>query len=105
MIDTTTTTIGLYCIKDKHAGMYLPPFLASSDDEAKRIVGDSIEPNSILARFPADFHLIRCGAFNSRTGLSRDPEDMVDDVLCSVTDIVRQAVIDETHAQEVFADA
>lgn len=101
MKNTKTSQLFIYSIKDLTIGMFLPPFLAPSDDEAKRIVAESVEPGSIAARFPADYHLVRCGVFDSGIGLSRDPEDNVSDVLCSLTDIVKPAIIAETIAQEV----
>ena len=91
---------GIYCIKDKHAGMFLPPFLASGDDEAKRIVGDSVEPGSVLGRYPADFQLIRCGTFDAKCGIVRDPAENLPDVLCSVTDIIREDVIAKSLEME-----
>lgn len=100
MTNTNSSTLGIYTIKDKHVSMYLPPFLSSSDDEAKRMVADSIEPNSMLARFPADYQLVRCGVFDSKLGLSRDPEDNIPDVLCSITDIIRQKVLDGTSCRQ-----
>lgn len=100
MMNFESANLGVYSIKDKHVGMYLPPFLASSDDEAKRIVSDSIEPNSVLARFPADYQLVRCGVFNSKIGLSRNPEDNVPDVLCSITDIIRDQILDQTSPND-----
>lgn len=100
-MNVESAVLGLYSIKDKHIGMYLPPFLASSDDEAKRVVSDCIEPNSVLARFPADYQLVRCGVFNSRSGLSRNPEDNIPDVLCSITDIVRDQIIDQSTCEPV----
>lgn len=101
MIHTTSSVFGIYSIKDKHIGMHLPPFLATGDDEAKRMVADSIEPNSVLARFPADYQLIREGTFDCKRGISHDPEDMIPDVLCSITDIIRQQVLDETTTQQI----
>lgn len=101
MTNMNSSKLGIYSIKDKHIGMHLPPFLASSDDEAKRIVADSIEPNSVLARFPADYQLIREGVFDSKRGISRDPDDCVPDVLCSITDIIRQKVLDETSTRQI----
>lgn len=100
MKDITNTMCGIYTLKDKHSGMYLPPFLASSDSEAKRIVGDSIEVGSVLGRYPADFHLVRCGTFDSKLGILRDPEENIPDVLCSVADIVREDVVIESISME-----
>lgn len=93
MTDFQTSTIGLYAIKDVNIGMYLPPFLCLSDDEAKRMVSDAIEPGSVLGRYPADFHLVRVGKFNSKSGISHYPADELPEVICSVTDIVRESVL------------
>ncbi len=84
--------INFYSIKDVGMNFFCPPFLANSDDDAKRMVRDSIEPNSVLSRFPRDYHLYRVGSMNSRSGI--DNNDLL--CICSVNDLVRPEVLAET---------
>lgn len=91
--------IGVYSIKDVHMNIFCPPFFAQSHDDAKRMIADAIEPNSILARFPADYHLYFCGCFDSAAGILAD--SIAGLCVCSITDLVRVAVLDATHSEEV----
>ena len=77
-----------YSLLDKPMNFFAPPFLASSDADAKRMVRDSIEPGSILSRYPADYHLYRLGSMSSVKGI----DDVFQDCVCSVNDIIRDDV-------------
>lgn len=77
-----------YSLKDVNMKFFAPPFLASSDVDAKRMVRDSIEPGSILSRYPADYHLYRVGSMSSLKGIDDGSQEM----LCSVNDIIRDDV-------------
>lgn len=77
--------INLYSIKDVGLNFFCPPFLAHSDDDAKRIVRDSIEKNSVLSRFPCDYHVYRVGSMSSVKGLDNNTLECI----CSVNDIIR----------------
>lgn len=77
-----------YSIKDVGMGFYCPPFLAHSDDDAKRMVRDSIEPGSVLSRFPRDYHLYRVGSMSSAVGI----DDNTSECVCSVNDLIRDEV-------------
>lgn len=85
MNSVNTSTLYFYSLKDVSLNFFLPPFLANSDVEAKRFIRDSIEPNSQLARYPADYHLYRLGVCTSDDGIVGN----VKECICSVTDIIR----------------
>lgn len=91
-----TNSVGIYSIRDKHIGCFAPPFMAFDDFDAKRMISDSIEPNSVLARFPVDYMLYRVGRFDSEHGLSVDSE-----AVCSIGDLIRESVILETDRPEI----
>lgn len=80
--------INFYSIKDVGMNFFCPPFLAHSDDDAKRMVRDSIEPDSVLSRFPRDYHLYRVGSMSSVAGIDNN----VQECLCSVNDLIRDEV-------------
>lgn len=60
-----------FTLFDSKAGYYLPPFLARSEAEAKRIVANIVDSNRELApsKYPADFTLFCIGAYNDETGM------------------------------------
>lgn len=90
--------INFYSLKDVGMNFFCPPFLASSDVEAKRMVRDAIEPNSTLARFPRDYHLYRVGSMSSENGI----DDNSTVCLCSVNDLIRPEILETTNIpQEV----
>lgn len=96
----TSNQVGLYSLYDKNIGMFCPPFFAQSDDDAKRMVADAIEVDSILARFPSDYLLYRCGTFDSAVGVF----DYSNTVLCSVLDIARREVVDKSRVNARLDD-
>lgn len=77
-----------YSIKDVGMNFFCPPFLANSDIDAQRMIRDSIEPNSVLARFPRDYHLYRVGSMSSVNGIDNNQMECI----CSVNDIIRAEV-------------
>lgn len=85
MNESAIERINFYAIKDVAMSFFAPPFLARSDGEAKSLIRNSIEPGSILSRFPADYHLYRVGGMNSQTGI----DDCESVCIASVTDIIR----------------
>lgn len=87
-MSATEQRVYFYSLMDKPMGFFAPPFLASSDADAKRMVRDSIEPGSILSRYPADYHLYRLGSMSSVKGI----DDGSQECLCSVNDIIRDDV-------------
>lgn len=95
-----TASINLYSIRDVQIGHFCPPFLAHSDNEAKSVVRDAMEVNSILARFPRDYQLYRIGVMTEAEGLTDNTKECV----CSVYDIARREVLDETASTEGGAD-
>lgn len=78
-------SINLYSIRDVDMGHYAPPFLASSDIEAKQIVRDAIQPQSALHLFPASYHLYRVGTFDAAVGRV---VDTTTECISSVGDLV-----------------
>lgn len=59
-----------YCVFDRKALIYSPPFYAHNDQVAMRTLRDAVaDPNSNLGRHSADFVLYRAGVFNDQTGV------------------------------------
>ena len=85
MNESAIERINFYSIKDVAMNYFAPPFQARSDAEAKSLIRNSIEPGSVLSRFPADYHLYRVGGMNSQTGI----DDCNAVCIASVTDIIR----------------
>lgn len=77
--------INLYSIRDVDMGNYAPPFLASSDIEAKQLVRDAIQPNSALHLYPGSYHLYRVGTFDGSVGRVTDTNT---ECIASVSDLV-----------------
>lgn len=90
-----TASIFLYSIRDVQIGHYAPPFLAHSDDEAKALVRDAMEANSILARFPRDYQLYRIGEMTEKEALVSNKTECV----CSVYDLARREILEATTAE------
>lgn len=87
------SSIKFYSIKDKHINMLTPPFMASSEEEAKRIVSDATEVGSQLAKFPEDYILCRVGDFDSDSGFN----DTRIVFVCSMRDVIRPEIIERTR--------
>lgn len=85
MNECVVERINFYSVKDVAMNFFCPPFQARSDAEAKALIRNSIEPGSVLSRFPADYHLYRVGSMNSSTGI----DDCTAICIASVTDIIR----------------
>lgn len=60
----------MYCIKDIKVGKFGVPFLATNDEEAKRIFSDLVlgSSESLIAKHPEDYDFYYLGVFDSRTG-------------------------------------
>jgi hypothetical protein len=78
-------TINLYSVRDVDMGHYAPPFLASSDVEAKQMLRDAIQPQSALHLFPGSYHLYRVGTFDAAVGRVIDTAT---ECIASVSDLV-----------------
>ena len=60
----------MYALLDTKAERCTPPFLASTDNEAARLVAISVARSGTLpAEYPEDFVLIRVGEWNEATGV------------------------------------
>lgn len=77
------TRVYLYSIKDIDAEVFAPPFLAYGDAEAKQLVRDAIEPNSMLHRYPTHYHLYRVAFMVPETGAVEAAKECI----CSVNDL------------------
>lgn len=77
------TRVNLYSIKDVDAEVFAPPFLAYSDTEAKQLVRDAIETNSMLHRYPTHYHLYRVAYMVPETGEVAAEKECV----CSINDL------------------
>lgn len=75
----------LYSVRDLDLGFFMPPFIANCDEEAKAMLRDAAEGGSVLAKFPASYHLYRVGSFDAKekNPLSSDPV-----CICSCSDLV-----------------
>lgn len=82
-----------YSIYDRKALVYSPPFYAVNHGAAIRMVTDAVaDPNTSLARHPADYVLYCVGAWDDAKGRLHavDPLDHVIDVISTVS-VSRQA--------------
>lgn len=60
----------MYTIRDEKMGINFAPFVAQNDVEAMRRVGImTLEQNSQIAHYPADYSLYHCGDFCTYTGI------------------------------------
>lgn len=78
--------LNAYSIYDIKAQVYSPPFYAVTHGAACRIVQDSLDINSALARHPADFIVYQVGTFADDTGsfAKLEPREHVRDVISLV---------------------
>ena len=94
--------IYLYSIKDVDTGYFAPPYLAYGDTEAKQMVRDAIEPQSMLHLYPAHYHLYRVAVMDPMTG-DVTPDKMC---VCSVGDLTyrlpdpRESLIEAPREEE-----
>lgn len=64
----TTIFQSMFCVYDNKAEAYQSPFFAPTEGAAVRIIQDALrDPNTLLARHPADFNLFHVGGWNSST--------------------------------------
>ena len=89
--------MNFYSIKDKHVNMFSPPFLCASDEDARKVISDSVEVGSVLAKFPEDYILVKLAEFDPVKGFVSVNTDFV----CSMRDIVRNEIIERTR---IFAN-
>lgn len=73
-----------YAIRDVDTGYFCPPFMATSDNDAKCMIRDSIEAKSVLHLYPSHYHVYRVGAFDGATGAMTPAFECI----CSVSDLV-----------------
>lgn len=94
-------SINFYSVKDKHANLFYPPFPARSEEEAKKIISDSVDVGSLIAKFPADFILCYVGTFDFQQGF-----EFIEgvDFICSMTDIIRTEIIERTRVLANLVD-
>lgn len=93
--------MNFYSIKDKHVNMYSPPFLSASDEDARKVISDSVEVGSVLAKFPEDYILVRLAEFDPVKGFVSVETGFV----CSMRDIVRSEIIDRTRILANLVDS
>lgn len=75
---------GLYSLYDVKAGVYNSPVLFRNDDEALRVMSDSLSSSnmSLVSSHPEDFSLFRIGHFDDETG-----EILLPAKICKVCDV------------------
>ena len=74
-------TKGIYSVYDKKAGIYLNPFVESSDGTAIRAMQDIVQNKEHpFARHASDFQLVKIGNFSDGSGeISKvDPEPLIE---------------------------
>lgn len=85
----------LYSLFDFKAQQFTPPFLANSDEEAKRIVALTVRgaANTLLAQYPADFTLFRLAEWDAGAGKVSPLEvrESLDTVLQIVSELLKSA--------------
>lgn len=91
-------TCNLYVIKDKDIGHTAPPFVALSDEEAKAMVRDAIQPGSALHLYPSHYHLVCIGSYDA---ISCSIISTAVDTVCSIGDLVGRLPAPEIPAKEV----
>lgn len=84
----------LYSVRDLDLGFFMPPFLANSDEEAKAMLRDAAEGNSVLAKFPASYHLYRVASFDAK---EKDPVSPDTICVCSCSDLIGRRVEVVSH--------
>lgn len=87
----------LYSIYDVDMGIFAPPFLASSHEQAMAMVRDAIDEGSVLHRFPSHYHLYYVGVFDSRHCFVETCQFC----LCSVSDLVYRLPVADLSVQEL----
>lgn len=58
----------VYALKDSRAELFLPPFIARTDAEAKRMMARMCSQDGLVKQFPDDFVLWRLGTMDTGTG-------------------------------------
>lgn len=65
-----------YSIFDTASGLYLRPFLAQSDGQAKRSFSDiAVDADHEVGRHPEDYSMIRLGIFDDNNGKIVDEQN------------------------------
>lgn len=65
----TTPSQFLYAVRDKEAGVYLPPVVLTNNVTALRSFERQIKAgDSSFSEYPDQFELVRIGSFNEHTG-------------------------------------
>lgn len=59
----------LYTVLDEKAQTIMPIFLAVSDAEAERSVASAVQSDTLIARYPQDFALLRLGDIETSSGM------------------------------------
>jgi len=61
--------VALYSVFDAAACVYMPPFVARTDGEAKRMLQRSMDDrNSMIAIYPEQFRLLRIAHYDDADG-------------------------------------
>jgi len=93
--------LGLFCIYDRKAEVYLPPIGYHNEGTAKRELRILAEKNQLspMVQFPEDFDLMSIGMFNDHDGTIKVfPPRRV----CCMTELVKRAVDLESATAETI---
>ncbi len=60
--------LNLYTIYDTAAAYYKNPFVAQTDEQAKREFGDIFDGENPIAMHPEHYYLVKLGTFNNSNG-------------------------------------
>lgn len=74
----------MYSIHDLKAKIWNPPFIASNDEEAQRMVMTAMLGESQLSMYPEDFRLYVLGTYNQDTG---QIEGIIPDLVCELVEL------------------
>lgn len=77
--------IKLYSIQDIIAEVFKPPFPASNEDHAKRMVKDAAKGTQ-LAEYPQDFRLYCMGTMDDHSGIISGQDPVW---ICNLTEIIQ----------------
>lgn len=66
----TENVQSMFCIYDNKAEAFQAPFFAPTEGAAIRMIMDALrQPDTLIARHPADFNLYHVGFFHSKTAV------------------------------------
>lgn len=87
----------IYSIFDKKTMTYSSPFCALNNEEAKRVIEETLKQGGLLANYPADYSCSRIGNFEQETGKIKP---ITPHIICEVLEITQTIEREEKNAFE-----